>query len=309
MGITFWIRRTVAVFVIIGAALFAVSLLKWREAEVALAFAAGWSAVSTGIFITTRVIRVRRSEHCELCQDTPRSMPLPPGAVNPPLQADDGRQCSRSVTASHITSSGADETFGPFCLREVKNISCALGGGCAATFRELSSIVIPLHVERIVVVHIRPFQPSDAEVLQHLFYDSIQAIRYGYTPEQLNAWASAAANPERWRTSFRERTTFVAESEGFLVGFAELEEGGRHIGRFYVRPDYQRRGIGRRLYRRLEEDAKSRGVVTLRVEASITAQPFFNRMGFGNERRQTVERKGVPLANFVMEKNLRKGAV
>lgn len=81
MGITFWVRRTIAVFVIIGAVLFAVSLLKGREAEAALVFAASWSAVSTAIFITTRLIRSRRGEHCELCQDTPQSTPLPPGAV------------------------------------------------------------------------------------------------------------------------------------------------------------------------------------------------------------------------------------
>ena len=81
MGPAFWIRRTVSVFVLIGAALFAVSLLKGRATADALAFAAGWSAVSTAIFIATRVVRSRRGEECELCQDTPRSLPFPPGAV------------------------------------------------------------------------------------------------------------------------------------------------------------------------------------------------------------------------------------
>lgn len=78
---TFWVRRTITVFFTIGAALFAVSLLKGRGTEAALIFAASWSAVSTAIFITTRVVRSRRGEHCELCQDTPQSMLLPRGAV------------------------------------------------------------------------------------------------------------------------------------------------------------------------------------------------------------------------------------
>lgn len=80
MGINFWIRRTVTVFLIVGAVLFAVGLLKGRELEAALVFAAGWSAISTGIFITTRIVRSRRGEQCALCQDTPESSPLPPGA-------------------------------------------------------------------------------------------------------------------------------------------------------------------------------------------------------------------------------------
>lgn len=81
MGPVFWIKRTVAVFVVVGSALFVVGLLKGRAPDAALTFAAGWSAITTAIFVGTRAVRSRRGEACALCQDTPRSMPLPPGAV------------------------------------------------------------------------------------------------------------------------------------------------------------------------------------------------------------------------------------
>lgn len=155
-------------------------------------------------------------------------------------------------------------------------------------------------------LRVRRFRPSDAEVLRRLFYETVHAVnRRDYSPAALDAWAPRAYDVEAWNASFRERTTFVAERDGRIAGFAELEHGGTRIGRFYVGKDDQRSGVGSALYDALETEARWRGVATLTVKASITARPFFERVGFGNARQQSVERRGVALTNFAMEKALR----
>ena len=52
------------------------------------------------------------------------------------------------------------------------------------------------------------------------------------------------------------------------------------------------------------EQAKQRGISRLCSEVSITARPFYERMGFNLVREQQVEMRGQLLTNFVMEQYL-----
>ena len=99
------------------------------------------------------------------------------------------------------------------------------------------------------------------------------------------------------------RRTLVAEENGEVVGFAELEEDGC-LDMIYRRKDTVGRGIGKRLYRAIEHEAHSRGIERVFAEASITARPFFERLGFRVLREQVVRRRGVGLTNFMMDKKL-----
>ena len=71
----------------------------------------------------------------------------------------------------------------------------------------------------------------------------------------------------------------------------------RSATRYFVRPDYQRMGIGTAICNKLE-GAVQGNVFT---HASITAKPFFEKRGYKVIKRQTVKRRGVLLTNFVME--------
>lgn len=97
--------------------------------------------------------------------------------------------------------------------------------------------------------------------------------------------------------------TLVAEENDEIIGFAELEEGGC-VDTFFVRRDAVGRGVGRRLYMAVEKEARSRGIEKIFTEASITARPFFERQGFRVVCEQTLQRQGIGLTNFVMEKSL-----
>ena len=71
------------------------------------------------------------------------------------------------------------------------------------------------------------------------------------------------------------------------------------LDRLYVHKDYQKKGIASALCDRLEENCAAAYFTT---HASMTARPFFEKRGYRVIREQQVERQGVALTNFVMEK-------
>jgi N-acetylglutamate synthase-like GNAT family acetyltransferase len=100
-----------------------------------------------------------------------------------------------------------------------------------------------------------------------------------------------------------QRCTLVAEGDGQIIAFAELERDG-HLDMFYCRKDVLRRGVGRSLYGAVELKAVGLQLERIFTEASVTARPFFEHCGFFTVCRQTVTRGGIELSNFKMEKPL-----
>ena len=144
----------------------------------------------------------------------------------------------------------------------------------------------------------RKYRPSDCEKIAELFYQTVHSVNQkDYTPEQLDAWASGQVDLEAWDRSFREHCTLVAEKDGELIGFGDITTEG-YLDRLYVHRLHQRQGIAAALCDRLEQTVKG-SIVT---HASITARPFFEARGYRVVKQQQVERHGVLLTNFVMEK-------
>ena len=152
---------------------------------------------------------------------------------------------------------------------------------------------------------IREAVPGDVPQIVRIFFETIHRVNTrDYTAAQVAAWAPAVPDAEAWAArKLPTRTTFVADDDGVIAGFGELEPSG-HIDCFYCRHDYQRRGVGSAILARIEERARSLGAARLFAEVSITAHPFFEARGFSVVRQQTVVRRGVELTNFVMDKPL-----
>lgn len=67
----FWIKRFLVVCAGVFAVLFIVGILRGRTPGSVALESAFWSLVTTSIFLTTRLIRSRKGQQCELCRDTP----------------------------------------------------------------------------------------------------------------------------------------------------------------------------------------------------------------------------------------------
>ena len=146
---------------------------------------------------------------------------------------------------------------------------------------------------------IREYQPSDCKELAELFHHTVHTVNArDYTKEQLDAWAAGQVDLKEWDRSLREHFSVVAiREDGKIVGFGDIDETG-YLDRLYVHTDYQRQGVATAICGKLEEAIRG-NIVT---HASITARPFFEERGYQVVREQQVERRGILLTNFVMEK-------
>ena len=147
-------------------------------------------------------------------------------------------------------------------------------------------------------MYIREYDPSDCPALAALFYDTVHRVNCrDYTPEQLDVWATGQVDLDKWNRSFLAHHTLVAMKDGVLVGFGDMDSTG-YLDRLYVHADYQGQGIATALCDALEKAVPC----PITTHASITAKPFFQVRGYRVVKAQQVQRQGILLTNYVMEK-------
>ncbi|NJK47071.1 GNAT family N-acetyltransferase [Candidatus Gracilibacteria bacterium] len=152
---------------------------------------------------------------------------------------------------------------------------------------------------------IRLFQEQDTEQIAQLFHDTVREINIrDYSLNRVKAWAPDNIYFRNWTKICSERLTYVADNEGAIAGFCELELSG-HIDCFYCHRNFQRMGVGSQIYSVIEAKASQLGINRLYTEASITAKPFFLHKGFSIIKEQQVECRGETLTNYTMEKILK----
>lgn len=148
---------------------------------------------------------------------------------------------------------------------------------------------------------IRKYKSSDCKELSELFYNTVHNVNVkDYSKEQLDAWAAGNVNLHEWNQSFHEHYTLVAVTDDVIVGFGDIDATG-YLDRLYVHKDYQNQGIATAICNVLEQAVYTDKV---RTHASITAKPFFLQRDYKVIKEQQVIRKGIMLANYVMEKRL-----
>ncbi|MFV0263809.1 MAG: GNAT family N-acetyltransferase [Kluyvera sp.] len=143
---------------------------------------------------------------------------------------------------------------------------------------------------------IRPYRDSDFATLCQIFLRAVrETASQHYSPAQINAWAQV--DDARWRQKLANSRVLVAEKEGSVVGFITAVD--RYIDLLFVAPEYSRQGMASALLTSLFALIPTG---TLTVEASITARPCFERMGFQVVAEQRVESRGEEFVNYRMEK-------
>lgn len=147
---------------------------------------------------------------------------------------------------------------------------------------------------------IRNYKPSDCKEMAELFYHTIHTVNAkDYTKEQLNVWATGQVDLEKWNQSFLEHYSVIAVEDERIIGFGDIDKTG-YLDRLYVHADHQNQGVATAICDALEQTAP--GNIT--THASITARPFFEKRGYKVIKEQLVERQGIFLTNFVMEKEM-----
>lgn len=151
---------------------------------------------------------------------------------------------------------------------------------------------------------IRPFQIEDAAALSALYAASVRALgARDYSVAQIEAWASLTPSAEALIDRMRDgRSRLVAVIDD-IVGFIDVEADG-HIDLLYVAPAAAGLGVARALLETAEALAPLSGAGRLYAEASETARPVFERLGYSVICRRDFEVAGVPIHNWAVEKPL-----
>lgn len=151
------------------------------------------------------------------------------------------------------------------------------------------------------MMEIRRYLSSDLAQISQLFYDTVHTVNAAdYSKEQLAVWATGQLDLAAWNASFLSHHTLVAVVNTEIVGFADMCADG-YLDRLYVHKDYQGQGIATTLCDRLESTVRSKQFTT---HASITAKSFFERRGYRLIQEQQVNRNGILLTNYIMEKTV-----
>jgi GNAT superfamily N-acetyltransferase len=167
---------------------------------------------------------------------------------------------------------------------------------------------------------------DDRPALEKLIAESARGLsRPDYTDAQVEAALGSAFGVDS--ELIADGTYFVAEAAGRLVGcggwsrHATLFGGDAQPGRrsdlldpsrdsariraFFVHPDWARRGIGRAILEKCEEEARAHGFRSVDLLATLPGHKFYRTLGYtGDERAEHSLPGGVTIEFIPMRKSL-----
>ncbi len=154
---------------------------------------------------------------------------------------------------------------------------------------------------------IRKFKEPDAKALLEVHRASVQkTAAQDYTPDILEEW-SPIVDEKRIEKFLRENSAdvrVVAEVDGRIVGFGELVTTENLLGACYVHPEYGGKGVGKKILSKLEEIAREKGLTSLFMDSSLTAERFYNTHGYKTlEYAEHALRSGRKMACVKMRKD------
>lgn len=153
-------------------------------------------------------------------------------------------------------------------------------------------------------VDIRPLTTDDYRAVGRIFFCAVhEGTRSAYNYVQRLAWGGETIDLDRWKARVDAFSGFVAEIDSETVGVITIDLTG-YVELAYVLPSATKRGVGTALLSSAELWAKDNGATRLTTEASLIARPFFLKNGWLVIEEEHVDRKGVILTRYKMEKDL-----
>jgi len=155
------------------------------------------------------------------------------------------------------------------------------------------------------MIVLRPFRAGDEPALRAVFTSAVREVACrDYAPVQIDAWAPLEWDAEdvaQWTARLHRLQPFVAELDGRVAGYADLQPSG-YIDHFFVAGPAGRQGVGGALMRHILAQAAARGLAELTSHVSLTAQPFYAHFGFGIVEQCRPVIDGVELSTALMRR-------
>jgi GNAT superfamily N-acetyltransferase len=160
-----------------------------------------------------------------------------------------------------------------------------------------------------MTIAIRRAAPQDANAIAQVRIDSWRTTYRGLVPDAYLDAMQLGASVEMWsrvlNAADASASVFVAENDGSIVGFAAgnlLKEPryglNAELSAVYLRREFQRAGLGRRLVCAVAEAARGHGaagMIVWIISGNRAARAFCERLGATLLVEQPFEWDGVPL--------------
>ena len=132
---------------------------------------------------------------------------------------------------------------------------------------------------------IRRFEESDAEEVSRMICTTIEISNKKDYPEDLMDELIRTETPEHVLGQSGWTHMYVAQDEGKIIGCGAIgpfwgKEDESSLFTIFVLPEYQGKGIGRKIIETLEQDEFFLRAKRIEIPASITGVPFYLRMGY-----------------------------
>ena len=133
---------------------------------------------------------------------------------------------------------------------------------------------------------IRRYEQADAKAVSDLIRTTVAISNSKDYPPEVVDELIEMETPERVSERASWTHFYVAEDEGAVVGCGAIgpfwgKEDESSLFTIFVLPEYQGKGVGRKIIETLEGDEFFLRAKRIEIPASVTGAPFYEKMGYG----------------------------
>lgn len=143
----------------------------------------------------------------------------------------------------------------------------------------------------LYLIEIREFKDQDALEASNLIRKTLSEENSKFYPKPVIKFMVGEFTPKFLVELSKEREFFVAIEKSNIIGTITLIKD--YIGTVFVNPDYQGKGIGTKLMETIENLAKERKIEKLRLNSSINAVDFYEKLGYKKGEQSQSEEYGI----------------
>ena len=133
---------------------------------------------------------------------------------------------------------------------------------------------------------IRRYEQADAKAVSDLIRTTVAISNSKDYPPEVVDELIEMETPEHVAERASWTHFYVAEDEGAVIGCGAIgpfwgKEDESSLFTIFVLPEYQGKGVGRKIIETLEGDEFFLRAKRIEIPASVTGAPFYEKMGYG----------------------------
>jgi N-acetylglutamate synthase-like GNAT family acetyltransferase len=149
------------------------------------------------------------------------------------------------------------------------------------------------------LITVRKFRDDDALEASDLIRKTLSEVNSKFYPKSVIKYMYNEFSPKFLIELSKEREFFVAIEKSKIIGTITIIKD--YIGTVFVNPENLFKGIGTKLMYNIEDLAKQRKIKKLRLQSSINAVGFYEKLGYKKGEQSQSEEYGI---TYEMSKTL-----